>query len=417
MTTIDEGPDVSRRGVSAESPRSDRPDFLPYALPTIGQEEIDEVVDSLRSGWITTGPKVARFEAAVAEHVGAAHAVAVSSCTAGLHLSLCALGIGPGDEVIVPTMTFCATANVVEHVGATPILVDVGHDGNIDLDAARDAVTPRTKAVIPVHFGGQSVDLDGLYQLAADHGLAVVEDAAHAIGANYRDQPVGSRAVCAAHPGLRRTTVFSFYATKNMTTGEGGMVVTEDEALAEEIRLLSLHGMSRSAWQRYSDVGTWYYEVTDAGFKANMTDIQAAIGIHQLAKLPGFVAQRQHLADRYDEAFAAHEGLALPRRHPERSHVFHLYVIGLAPGVDRSGFIDALRSHNIGTSVHFIPIHLHPHYRDRYGVGEDDFPVATELYQGSVSLPLYPRMTDADAADVIDVIDHVLAAMSREVTA
>lgn len=388
-----------------------RQNFLPYALPFIGEEEIDEVVDSLRSGWVTTGPKVKRFEAAVAEAVDASHAVAVSSCTAGLHLSLVALGIGPGDEVIVPTMTFCATANVVEHVGATPVLVDVGQDGNVDTEAARRAVTPRTRAIIPVHFAGQAVDLDDVYRMAADNDLAVVEDAAHAIGGIYRGRPIGADDLSSAHPDLRRTTVFSFYATKNMTTGEGGMVVAADEELADKIRLQSLHGMSRSAWQRYSDVGTWYYEVAAPGFKANMTDLQAALGIHQLGRLPGFIASRQDLAAHYDTALGGIDRLTLPTGRPDRNHVYHLYVVHLderASGVDRSAFIDALRSVNIGTSVHFIPIHLHPHYRDRYGFDEGDFPTATELYRGSVSLPLYPRMSGDDVRYVTDAISHIL---------
>ena len=392
-----------------------REEFLPYAVPTIGEEEIAEVVDSLRSGWITTGPKVKRFEAATAEAVGASNAVAVSSCTAGLHLSLRAMEIGQGDEVIVPTMTFCSTANVVEHVGARPVMVDVGRDGNIDLDAAARAVTPATKAIIPVHYGGQAVDLDELYTLASSHGLKVIEDAAHAIGSTYRDQPVGADSLTERWPELQRATVFSFYATKNMTTGEGGMVTTPDEALADEIRLLSLHGMSKDAWQRYSDVGSWYYEVTDAGFKANMTDIQAALGIHQLARLPDFNATRQRLARMYDDALGSHPLLHIPIRRPERNHVYHLYVIrvtGEAP-LDRAELIDALRANNIGTSVHFIPIHLHPHYRDRYGLTEDDFPVATDLYRGSVSLPLNPSMSATDVTYVEQVVRRLLQQEAR----
>ncbi|MEM9134597.1 MAG: DegT/DnrJ/EryC1/StrS family aminotransferase [Actinomycetota bacterium] len=392
---------------------SSRREFLPFALPTIGEVEIKEVVDSLESGWISTGPKVREFEGAIADYVGADHAVAVSSCTAGLHLSLQAFGVRPGDEVIVPTMTFCSTANVVEHLGARPVLVDVGTDFNVSADTIRAAITDRTKAVVPVHFGGQAVDLDSIYRLALEHDLAVVEDAAHAIDTSYGEHRIGASAAQAAFPGLRRAVVYSFYATKNLTTAEGGMVVTTDEDLAAEIRMMSMHGMSRDAWKRYTSAGSWYYEVVAPGFKANMTDLQAALGLHQLARLPEFTATRQALAARFDEAFADVPELETPIRHTGRDHVFHLYVIRLDLDrlrIDRSAFIDQLREVQIGTSVHFIPVHQHPYYAETYGYAPDDLPVAASLFEQIISLPLYPRLTTADidrvAEAVIDIIDR-----------
>ncbi len=382
-----------------------REQFLPFALPQIGDEEIAEVVDSLRSGWITTGPKVKRFEADFAARVGARHTIAVSSCTAGLHLALCALDIGPGDEVILPTLTFCATANVVVHVGARPVLVDVGPDGNCDPAAVAAAITPRTRAIMPVHFAGQACDLDQIYDLAARNGLAVIEDAAHAVGSTYRGRPIGADDL--ADTGVPRVTVFSFYATKNMTTGEGGMIATADEALAERMRLLHLHGMSRDAWKRYTSAGSWFYEVVAAGFKNNMTDIQAALGIHQLRRLDTFIAVRQEYAARYDEAFAALAGVRTLARHTDRNHVFHLYVAQFDPeqvGMERGALIEALRARNIGTSVHFIPVHLHPFYAQEYGYRRGDMPVAEAMYDRSISLPLYPLMSPADVEDVIAAV-------------
>lgn len=396
-----------------QRPARDR--FLPFALPQIGDEEIAEVVDSLRSGWITTGPKVKRFEADFAARVGARHAIAVSSCTAGLHLALEALAIGPGDEVIVPTLTFCATANVVVHAGARPVLVDVGPDGNIDPAAVAAAITPRTRAVVPVHFAGQACDLAAIYDLAAHHGLAVIEDAAHAVGSAYRGLPIGADDL--AGPGLRRVTVFSFYATKNMTTGEGGMIATADDELADRMRLLHLHGMSRDAWKRYTSAGSWYYEVVAAGFKNNMTDIQAALGIHQLRRLDAFIAVRQQYATRYDAAFGALAGVSTLKRHADRSHVYHLYVVQIDPeraGMERGALIESLRARNIGTSVHFIPVHLHPFYAQELGYRRGDMPVAEAIYDRSISLPLYPLMTETDVDDVIAAVSELVGSVARD---
>ena len=380
-----------------------RPTFLPYALPSIGDAEIAEVVDSLRSGWITMGPKVKRFEEAFAEYVGAAHAVALNSCTAGLQIALHALGIGDGDEVIVPTLTFCATANVVVQLGARPVLVDVGEDLNIDPAAAAAAVTRRTRAIMPVHYGGQACDLEAVYALAARHGLAVVEDAAHAVGSAYRGTPIGGAFDQQFERPPARATVFSFYATKNLATGDGGMLTTDDPLLAERCRRLALHGMSRDAWQRYASAGSWYYEVTEPGYKQNMTDIQAAIGIHQLRRIGEFTRVRQQYAAAYDAAFADVAEVRLPPRHADRTHTFHLYPVRFAADkltVSRDAIIDELRRCNIGTSVHFIPVHMHPYYRDTFRHVAGDFPTAERAYAEMVSLPLYPAMSEADVASV-----------------
>jgi dTDP-4-amino-4,6-dideoxygalactose transaminase len=390
--------------------------FLPYALPSIGEEEIAEVVDSLRSGWVTTGPKVKRFEADFAEYVGATHAIAVNSCTAGLHISLTVLGIGPGDEVIVPTLTFCSTANVVVHMGARPVLVDVGEDCNVAVEAIEAAITARTKAIMPVHYGGQACDLDAIYALAVRHGLAVIEDAAHAAGSTYHNRRIGSDSVCEAAKQVPHATVFSFYATKNMTTGEGGMIVTAEDALAEKMRLLSLHGMSRDAWKRYTSAGSWYYEIVTAGYKDNMTDIQAAMGIHQLRKLDGFLATRQNYAQIYNEAFASIPEIQVPVTHSDRNHTYHLYVIRLnleRLALDRARFIQELRACQIGTSVHFIPVHLHPFYQEQLGYRRGDLPRSESLYDRLVSLPLYPRMTEQDVHDVIEAVENTVRAFRR----
>jgi dTDP-4-amino-4,6-dideoxygalactose transaminase len=384
--------------------RTPRQSFLPWCAPFIGEEEIEEVVDSLRSGWLTTGPKVKRFEQDFAAYIGAEHAVAVSSCTAGLHISLTALDIGPGDEVIVPTMTFCSTANVVVHLGATPVIVDVDENLLIDISCIERAISPKTKAIIPVHYGGQACDLDSIADLAGRHGIPVVEDAAHAVGAEYRNRKIGTHS---------RAVSFSFYATKNLSIGEGGMITTNDADFAARCRLLSLHGMSRDAWKRYSDAGTWYYDVVEAGYKSNMTDLQAGIGIHQLRKLDSFNSRRTEIATRYDEAFGDLPGVILPRRLSYGKHIFHLYAIQLVRGtaiLTRNSFIDKMLEAKIGTSVHFIPLHKHPLYKGYpYRYRDDQFPVGDRIFDGLVSLPCYPRMTDSDVDDVIQAVRGLLA--------
>lgn len=384
--------------------------FLPYCLPQIGEEEIAEVVDSLRSGWVTTGPKVKKFEQAFAEYVGVAEAVAVNSCTAALHLSLAAAGIGPGDEVIVPTMTFCATANVVVHLGAKPVLADCDDNGLIDTTRIERLISAQTKAIIPVHYAGQSCDLEAIRSFARSHSLFVVEDCAHAVGARHYGRQIGA----AGNPAA-----FSFYATKNMTTGEGGMVTTDDPDFAARVRRLALHGMSRDAWKRYSETGTWYYEVLEPGYKCNMTDIQASLGLHQLKRLDQFIARRRSIASAYDDAFADLGEIELPRELPGRDHVYHLYPIRLnekALGIDRAAFIKELTNRRIGASVHFIPLHRHPYYQAVYGYQPDSFRGAERFYQGLLSLPLYPRMNDDDVSDVIQGVRQIVIEQRRKAT-
>ena len=389
-----------------------RAQFLPFALPSIGEEEIAEVVDSLKSGWVTTGPKTKRFEEQFKEYVGSKHAVAVNSCTAGLHIALTALGISAGDEAIVPTLTFCSTANVVVHLGARPVLVDVGDDFNVTPQAIESAITPRTKAIIPVHYGGQPCDLAPIYELAAHHHIPIIEDAAHAVGSTYHDLRIGSDALQPPTTrSLPRVTVFSFYATKNMTTGEGGMITTADDKLAEQMRLLSLHGMSRDAWKRYTSAGSWYYEVVAPGYKDNMTDIQASLGIHQLRKLDSFIETRQRYARLYDAAFANLAEIEAPLTHPDRNHIYHIYAIRLCLErlkIDRSQFIEELKARNIGSSVHFIPVHLHPYYRETFGYEKGDLPNSEYLYQRILSLPLFPKMTETDVQDVIHAVKTII---------
>ena len=378
--------------------------FLPYCLPEIGEEEIAEVVDSLRSGWITTGPKVKKFEERFAEYCGVEHAIAVNSCTAALHIALTALGVGPGDEVIVPTLTFCSTANVVAHLGARPVIVDINAHCQISVDAIEEAISPHTKAIIPVHYAGQAADLGEIAALARSHNIAILEDAAHAAGSEYKGRKIGNHG---------NTVAFSFYATKNMTTGEGGMITTPDAKAATKMRRLALHGMSRDAWKRYTQAGSWYYEILEPGYKDNMTDLAAAIGLHQLRKLDGFTARRQQLAERYDRAFSQLGCFHLMKARPDRNHVYHLYPVQILPGtlsITRDQLIDRLKELNIGTSVHFIPLHRHPYYRDTYGYSAGQFPVAEEIFNNILSLPLYPKMSDSDADEVIETVISVALA-------
>jgi len=383
-----------------------RQQFLPYSLPSFGEEEVAEVADSIRSGWVTTGPKVKRFEEDFSRYVGADHAIAVSSCTAALHLALAALDVGPGDEVIIPSVTFCSTANVVVHLGAKPVLVDVTEDGQISPQAVRAAIAPCTRAIIPVHYGGQACPLDEILMIADLHGIPVIEDAAHAAGTTYRGRKIGSHG---------RVTCFSFYATKNMTTGEGGMITTNDAELAARMRLLSLHGMSRDAWNRYAQAGSWWYEVLEPGYKSNMSDLNAAIGIHQLRRLDGFIARRREFAEQYRNGLGDLTELRLPDDCPQRPHNYHLFPVHLEPGsVNRDDLIAGLRLANIGTSVHFIPLHRHPYYQQTFGYGPAQFPAAERFFETVLSLPLYPKMSDIDVEDVIAAVRAVVLASRTE---
>jgi dTDP-4-amino-4,6-dideoxygalactose transaminase len=379
-----------------------RPNFLPFSPPMIGQEEIDEVVDTLRSGWLTTGPKTRRFEDEFSRYIDAPSALALNSCTAGLHTALVALGIGAGDEVITTCMTFTASVNVIEHVGATPVLVDVEPDTlNLNPVLVERAITPRTKAILAVHFAGHPVELDAIRTIALERNLFLVEDAAHAVGAKYRDRWIG----CGGNP-----TAFSFYATKNMTTGEGGMLTGDDELLSRA-RMISLHGMSREAWSRYQKGGNWRYDVLLPGFKYNMTDVQAALGLCQLRRLAEFQRRRKEIADQYTRAFSEFAEIELPTSRSEVLHAWHLYVLRLRTGaltIHRDRFVENLASKNIGTSVHFIPIHLHPYYRDKYGYRPMDFPVAYTNFERMLSIPLNPSMTNQDVADVIEAVTDTI---------
>ena len=382
--------------------------FLPFALPEIGQDEIDEVVDTLKSGWVTTGPKAKRFEADFTEFLGdpTLHSMAVNSATAGLHLALEALGIGPGDEVITTTHTFTATAEVVRYLGADVVLVDIDPATLcIDVTAVEAAITPRTKAIVPVHYAGLAADMPALLALAKAHGLRVVEDAAHALPTTCGGQLVGTLA--------SDVTVFSFYANKTITTGEGGMVVTRDAELAKRIRVMRLHGMSRDAFDRFTaKVPSWYYEIVAPGFKYNLTDIAAALGIHQLRRARAFQAQRQLLATAYGQALAELPLLLPPQPRPGDMHSWHLYVVRLTdptPGA-RDAFIDKLFAAGIGCSVHYIPLHLQPYWRDRYDLRPEAFPHSQHAFERLVSLPMYSRMTLADVERVAQVAASALRA-------
>lgn len=380
------------------SKRPPRSSFLPFFLPPVGEEEIEEVVDTLRSNWITTGPKTRRFEEAFATRVNADGALATNSWTAAAHTALMALGIGPGDEVITSVMTFCATVNIIEHVGATPVLVDVEPDTlNLDPAAVEAAMTPRTKLIIPVHYAGHPVELDRIEIIAGQHGVKILEDAAHALPASYKGRVIGSG------PNL---VAFSFYATKNLTTAEGGML-TGDREFLSNARIYTLHGMSNNAWNRYDKKGAARYEVTVPGFKYNLTDIQSAMGLRQLEKLADFQKRRRSIAARYNEAFSEMEALETPVSKPEVEHAWHLYVLRLREQVLprlRDRFCEELKARNIGTSLHFIPIHLHAYYREKYGHRPEDFPVAYDAYQRMLSLPIHPRLSDGDMEDVIQAV-------------
>jgi perosamine synthetase len=384
------------------------PRSVPFHRPSIGEEEIAEVVDSLRSGWLTTGPKVERFQREFAAAVNARHAVALNSATAALHLALEAVGVRTGDDVIIPTYTFTATGEVVTYLGARPVLADIRADTlNIDASTIEPHLTSRTKAIVPVHIGGQTCDMEPILDLARARGLAVVEDAAHALPASYKGQPVGT---------MGDVTAFSFYATKTITTGEGGMVTTERDDYAARMKLMSLHGLSGDAWNRYSARGHWYYEVVDFGFKYNMTDMAAALGLRQLERMSAFQRRREQIARRYSDGFGDLDTCFGPRDAGYGMHAWHLYVLELnleALAVGRNDVVERLRQKGVATSVHFIPLNLQPVYQRTYGYQPGQFPVAEAVFERACSLPIYPGMTEEDVEHVIDAVRTTLRESRR----
>jgi dTDP-4-amino-4,6-dideoxygalactose transaminase len=380
--------------------------FLPFALPEIGEDEIAEVVDTLRSGWVTTGPKARRFEQAFAEFLGEPQieCIAVNSATAGLHLALEALGIGPGDEVITTTHTFTATAEVVRYLGADVVLVDIDPKTlNIDPKLVEAAITPKTRCIIPVHYAGLAVDMIAILDIARKHGLRVVEDAAHALPTTLEKELIGTMGSDA--------TVFSFYANKTMTTGEGGMLVTRNAELAKRAKVMRLHGMNRDAFDRFTaKVPSWYYEIVAPGFKYNLTDIAAALGLHQLKRIPAFQARREQIAQAYNDAFADLPLVLPPQAVEGDTHSWHLYVLRLSDELEmeRDVFIERMYAAGIGCSVHYIPLHLHPYWRDRYGLRPEQFPHSQKAFERMVSIPLYTAMTDADVQRVIRTVREIV---------
>lgn len=387
-----------------------RSEFLQFAPPLIGDEEIEEVVRTLRGGWLTTGPKAQQFEEEFKDFVGAPAAIALNSATSAMHVALAALGIGEGDAVISTTMTFCSSIHVIEHQRARPVLVDVEPDTlNIDPELVEAAVkrTPGVKAILPVHLYGHPADMKAIYDIAQRHGLAVVEDAAHSLPARTDGRMIGAPVPGFDQPNL---VAFSFYATKNLTTGEGGML-TGPQDLVDDARVWSLHGMSRDAFKRYTAEGSWRYEVVLPGFKYNMPDLQAAIGVHQLRRLEAMQKRREAIVAQYDEALGQLEELETPVARPSVRSAWHIYLLRLRPDrlkIDRAAFIEELRARNIGASVHFIPVHLHPYYRDRYKLRPEQFPVAQSNFERMLSLPLSPAHADEDVADVIEAVTDVV---------
>ena len=385
-----------------ESP--EQPDFVVFGAPQIFEDEVDEVVDSMRSGWLGTGPKVAQFEEMFKEYTGTEHAMALNSCTAGLHLSMLVAGLGPGDEVISTPMTFCATINTIIHAGATPVLVDCDRDTQlIDPQRIEDAITPETRAIVPVHLAGRPCDMDAISDIAQRHHLIVIEDAAHAIETVYKGSKIGN---------ISHLTCFSFYVTKNIVTGEGGMVTTNNSDYADKIKMYGLHGMSHDAWKRFSDDGYKHYQVVFPGFKYNMMDLQAAIGIHQLERVEKNLARRKKIWHLYDEAFADLP-IGLPTVIEDKGsvHARHLYTLMIDKdrcGLTRDEFMQKLHKDKIGTGVHYIGVHLHQYYRERFGYCPEDFSNATWISERTVSIPLSPKLTNSEIERVVEAVRNAL---------
>ena len=402
---------VIERGLAISGGHPVREEMLVFGAPVLDAAEANEVLDTMRSGWIGTGPKTAAFEAQFADYVGARHAVAVNSCTAALHLSLVVSRIGVGDEIITSPLTFCATANVAVHQGAVPRFADIDPVTlNLDPSRVAEAVTTRTKVLLPVHFGGLPCAMSALNEIARAHHLVMVEDAAHAVGARYRSTMIGG--------ALGSLTCFSFYANKNLTTAEGGMITCRDEALAKQLAIWRLHGLSRDAWKRYRSRALINSEAVCPGYKYNMTDLQASMGIHQLRKQERFLTIRERHARTYDAAFDRMDGVRRQSRDAEQGtrHALHLYALILDPRqfrVDRDRIVEALRAENIGAAIHYNALHTHPYYRNRFGYRPSDFPVAAAIGENILSLPLTPGMSDADAEDVVEAVGKVLCAYRR----
>lgn len=381
---------------------------VPFHRPYITEDEISEVVDSLRSGWLTMGPKTLAFENGFRGYIGSGHAVSMNSCTACLHLALQAIGLKEGNEVIIPAITFASSAEVVFYFKGKPVFVDVDEKTrNIDISRIEEHITPKTSAIMPVHYAGQPCDMDEILEIAHRHGLFVIEDAAHAIPATYRNKKVGT---------IGDITCFSFYATKTLTTGEGGMATTDNGDWADRMRTLRLHGISSDAWKRYTKEGSWYYEIKECGYKYNMTDIQAALGIAQLKKVELMKERRKEISRRYTQVFSCHDEIITPHVKSDRESAWHLYTVLLnleMLSIDRNRFIEELKLRGIGTSVHFIPLYRHPYYRENCEFRIEAFPASERVYERTVSLPLYPGMTDIDVLRVMEAVTDVIKTYRR----